>query len=66
MLVLPLTAQVKNDRFHVELAKIGTEERSFVKLTQARVVSNKRLVRKVRMLSEREFANVVQAFKNSF
>ena len=37
----------------------------WIKLTQAKVISNKRLLRKIDMISTDEFINIVEAFKNS-
>ena len=53
MIVLPITTKQKNDKFH---HKIQTPEKVvWVKLTQVRVISNKRLLRKVDVLDEPSF-----------
>lgn len=63
MLILPLTTKEKNDTFH---HKIQTERKTvWVKLTQSRVISNHRLLRKVDVLGEEEFSNLKIAWKNS-
>jgi|SRR3989338_35199 len=63
MLVLPITSKEKNDRFH---HKIVTEQKTvWVKITQARVISNKRLLRKVDILGEEEFNVLKSILKES-
>ena len=63
LLILPTTGREKDDSFH---HKITTEKvTSWVKLTQARVISNKRLLRKVDVLGEEEFAALKSAWKGS-
>ena len=61
-LALPITSQEKKDIFHCAVkVKIGIV---WVKLTQARVISNRRLLRKVDVLSIGEFGKVQKAFQN--
>lgn len=63
LIILPLTTKEKNDRFH---HKIQTGEKAaWAKLTQARVVSVKRLLRKLDLLSEAEFAILKKLWKES-
>lgn len=64
--IVPLTTKVKIDRFHYSLKKTGTEQQSFAKLTQGRVLSSKRLIRKIRTISEDEFKKIIEAFKSCF
>lgn len=72
MLVLPTTGREKTDKFHVPIevdsvnAKTGVHYKKtvYVKLTQARVISNKRLLRKVDVIGEKEFKMIQNAFKN--
>lgn len=75
-LVLPTTTKEKNDIFHYKiLMKImGTninsgylelEKSAWIKLTQARVVSTKRLLRKIDILSNAEFDQIRRSFKDS-
>lgn len=53
MVVLPLTNKPKNDRFH---HMVRTQKgKTWAKLTQTRVISNKRLLRKIASVSEEEF-----------
>jgi mRNA interferase MazF len=53
LIALPLTTKEKNDIFHY---KIDTEEKTvWVKLTQTRVISTKRLIRKVDILDKSSF-----------
>ncbi|OGG60369.1 hypothetical protein A3C86_00185 [Candidatus Kaiserbacteria bacterium RIFCSPHIGHO2_02_FULL_49_16] len=61
LLVLPITSKEKKDVFHYAMVvKVGTV---WVKLTQARVISNYRLLRKVDIVPERQFEKVQLAFK---
>ncbi len=61
LLVMPITSKSKSDSFHCPVrVKFGTV---WVKLTQARVVSSRRLLRKVDMLTEKEFQVAKEAFK---
>ena len=63
LLVLPITTKIKDDKFH---HKIQTEQKTvWVKLTQPRVVSSKRLLRKVDILSEDKFETLKNAWKQS-
>jgi len=63
MLVLPITTKEKNDKFH---HKITTNNKTvWVKLTQARVISSKRLLRKVDILGEEEFNKLLKVWKES-
>ncbi len=63
LIVLPLTTKEKNDGFH---CKIGTGEKvAWAKLTQARVISVKRLLRKLDLLGENEFGILEKAWKDS-
>jgi len=59
-LVLPLTTKNKADKYHV---KIETEKMaSFAKLSQVRVVSSKRLLRKIDTLPADQFSIILQRF----
>ena len=61
LLVLPITTKTKNDEFHYAIqAKLGTV---WIKLTQARVISHRRLVRKLDTLSLKEFQKVKRLFQ---
>lgn len=64
MLVLPVTTKEKKDAFHFE-TKMG-ERTVWVKLTQARVISNKRLLRKLDVLDEKQFTVLKETFTSSF
>ena len=53
VLVLPLTTKIRNDQFHF---KINTNKTAgWVKLTQIRMVSTKRLQRKIEVLDHTSF-----------
>lgn len=63
VLVLPLTSKVKNDKFHF---KIQTYQKTvWAKLTQVKVISTKRLLRKVDILDEVQFIELLTKWKNS-
>ena len=72
MLVLPTTGRAKEDKFHLPLEIDGqnpeTKERYkklvYVKLTQARVISNKRLLRKVDVIGDKDFERIKDAFRS--
>lgn len=72
MLVLPVTSKEKVDEFHYKIivlaknAKTGElyDKPVWVKLTQARMISNKRLLRKVDVIPAIDFDKVKDAFKN--
>jgi uncharacterized protein YifN (PemK superfamily) len=73
MFVLPITSKEKNDKFHYKIfvkikdIKSGEylERPVWVKLTQSRVISNKRLLRKVDTISVNNFIKIMTIFKNS-
>ena len=63
MFVLPVTSKQKDDKFHY---KIQTNNKIvWVKLTQARVISNKRLSRKVDIIDELSFLELKKAWIES-
>jgi mRNA-degrading endonuclease toxin of MazEF toxin-antitoxin module len=63
MLVLPITSKEKNDRFH---HMIQTEQKTvWVKLTQPRMISNKRLLRKVDVLDQDSFKTLLEEWKRT-
>ncbi len=56
LLVLPITSKEKDDKFHCKVsAKVG---QVWVKLTQIRVISSHRLLRKLDILAEAEYKKV--------
>ncbi len=73
MLVLPITSREKDDKFHykifVKIKDIKTgeyiEKSVWIKLTQAKVISNKRLLRKIDLISIEDFTKLMVTFKNS-
>ncbi len=73
MFVLPITSKEKNDKFHfkifVKIKDIQTgeykEKPVWIKLTQSRVISNKRLLRKLDLVSIDNFSKILEFFKNS-
>lgn len=73
MFVLPITSKEKNDKFHykifVKIKDIKTgeyeEKPVWIKLTQPRVISNKRLLRKIDLVSIDDFDKIMLVFKDS-
>ena len=63
MIVLPLTTKPKDDKFHHKIQT--TEKTVWAKLTQTKLISGKRLLRKVDILNEDSFADLVKAWKDS-
>lgn len=70
MLVLPTTSKARSDKFHFAL-EVETQDSKtkkmyiktvYVKLTQARMISNKRLIRKIAVIGEVDFAKIKEAF----
>jgi len=62
LLVLPVTSKEKNDAFH---CKVRARSRDmWVTLTQIRVISNRRLLRKIDVLGSDEFVIVQNALKS--
>ena len=56
LLVLPITSKKKDDKFHYSVnVRVGTVR---IKLTQVRVISNHRLLRKLDVLPENEFGKI--------
>ena len=62
---LPLTRSLKINKYHYQL-KQGQEIDSSVILSQIRLISSKRLLRKMRMIPVREFQEVVAQAKEFF
>jgi hypothetical protein len=63
LIILPLTTKEKIDDFHCKIV-IG-EKAAWAKLTQTRVISVKRLLRKLDLLGESEFKMLEKAWKES-
>lgn len=71
MLVLPLTSKIKQDKFHASFVVKEIDQKTnkeftktiYVKLTQARVISNKRLLRKVDVVDQTSFDCIVKDFR---
>ncbi len=63
--ILPLTRSLKINRYNYHL-KQGEEKDSSVILSQMRLISSKRLLRKMRMISLDEFREVVAQAKEFF
>jgi mRNA interferase MazF len=61
LLVVPVTTKEKNDRFHHKIDSGGKS--SWASLTQIRVISNKRLLRKVDTITEEAFSSLKEALK---
>lgn len=63
--ILPLTRSNKANRYHYRLEQ-GEERDSVVILSQMRLISSKRLLRKMRMISEKEFTEIIDKIKKFF
>lgn len=71
MLVLPVTSKEKDDAFHCKIIVQAKNSNTgeiynkpvWVKLTQARAISNKRLLRKVDVIPHIDFDKVMDAFR---
>lgn len=63
--ILPLTRSNKSNAFHHCLEQDSKKD-SVVILSQLRLISSKRLLRKMRMISEEEFGDVVKKVKDFF
>ncbi len=60
--VIPLTTVAKNNKFHYKLKSSG----SFVILSQIRLVSTKRFIRRAERIAESEFAKIISKIKELF
>jgi mRNA interferase MazF len=60
VLVVPLTTKNKDDKNHIKIET--TVMTSFAKISQVRVISTKRLLRKIDMLPEVDFIEVKKKF----
>mgnify|MGYP001574874896 CR=1 FL=1 len=59
-LIVPLTSSFKENKYHY---KLSTEESSLVILSQIRLISSKRMLRKVEMINEEEFLEIIEKIK---
>lgn len=72
MFVLPTTGRAREYKFHMPIEIDAVDQKTgkiykktvYIKLTQARVISNKRLIRKVDVINEDEFRKIQNAFKD--
>ncbi len=62
LLVLPITSKEREDPFHQKVISHGRVV--WISLTQIRVVSSKRLLRKVDVITKEEFSKVKTALMN--
>lgn len=63
MVILPITTRQKDDQFHHKIQT--TDKTVWVKLTQMRVISSKRLLRKIDILNEASFNTLRNIWKQS-
>jgi mRNA interferase MazF len=63
ILTLPAVSKERNDKFHFTLKSFQIP--MHIRLTQPRVLSSKRLIRKIATLEEKEFKSLLSAFKDS-
>ncbi|MCX6752237.1 MAG: type II toxin-antitoxin system PemK/MazF family toxin [Candidatus Nomurabacteria bacterium] len=62
VLAVPLTSVAKNNKFHHKLKSSG----SFVILSQMRLISTKRLLRRVEKITDSEFEEIISKIKSLF
>lgn len=58
--IVPLTTKIKTDKFH---HKVSNDYESYAMISQIRVISGKRLLRKIGTISQVEFKNLKQALE---
>ncbi len=56
LFVVPLTSKIRNDDYHAEI--ITNKVTSYVKISQIRVISSKRLLRKIDTLDTSQFLKI--------
>ena len=61
--VLPLTRSIKDGGYYYKITQ-GDEDNSVVILSQIRLISNKRLLRKMRMMNAAEFREISEKVKH--
>jgi mRNA interferase MazF len=64
LFAVPLTGKKKSGRFHFPIGAVDGREASAI-LSQVRVIDTKRLLRKVRMLDDDTFADLVRALQST-
>lgn len=62
-LVLPITSIEKKDKFHYEII-LDNGKKVYVKLTQVRVISTKRVIRKISTLNKEDFKNIKEKMRD--
>ena len=62
ILVVPLTSAIKKNKFHHRLKSSG----SFVILSQIRLISTRRLLRRVEKITDPEFREIINKIKSLF
>jgi mRNA interferase MazF len=63
LIVLPITTREKDDQFHYKIETQG--KIAWVKLTQIRMISSKRLLRKIGSLDKESFSKLKIIWKDS-
>ncbi|MES2023693.1 MAG: type II toxin-antitoxin system PemK/MazF family toxin [Patescibacteria group bacterium] len=64
LLVLPLSTKYKNNPFYFKIS-ISDGKHSYAILSQMRIISSKRLIRKIERLPENSFGEIIKAYKDS-
>lgn len=64
MIICPLTSKRKNDIFHFSLN--SSDKKGLVILSQIKLISNKRLIRKIYKISNTDFLNILNNIKKFF
>lgn len=63
LLILPLTSKNKNDKYHFNIE--SKQKTVYAKITQMRVISSKRLLRKIGTIDKNVFLKLKQFLKES-
>ncbi|MEN9582781.1 MAG: hypothetical protein RL641_735 [Candidatus Parcubacteria bacterium] len=62
--IIPLTSKKRLDKYHFKISTVKMV--SYVKISQMRVISTKRLLRKIDTLSEDQFSNLKKQYLEFF
>jgi mRNA interferase MazF len=63
-LAVPLTTSQKANPYHVKIGNFDNAQESFAIISQLRLIDTKRLYKKVAMVDEKTFADVIKAIKD--
>ena len=65
---IPLTSKKKDNPFHVSFNIVirGENKKSFAKLSQMRLLSSKRIIRRIAVLNDNTFSKIKESFLSLF